>query len=213
MHPRDCPAWEYESIGGYQQILLDRSAELLLNFRTDRDQCATAAIESRPTHARLYLDLTPAKCPYFAGHFRGEEFRCLKHYTVGTLDGDPAVGYAPIDVQDAMRDLEKAIRQGLNSLDQFVASGRSRVAGLIQIVRVAARIFELFLRIHPYANGNGHAARIFVCALLGRYGFWPSTWAIEPRTKDPRYIQSIKAYRTGRTEDLERFILECAKWG
>jgi hypothetical protein len=156
--------------------------------------------------------LTPPRCDYYAGHYRGEELRCLKHYTVG-IKSDPMVGYDPQLVLGEMSLLETTIRDAIVALDAFVASGRKPVACLIQIVKVAARVFELFLRIHPYANGNGHMGRLIVCALFGRYGFWMSRWTVEPRPKDPPYSSAIAQYRRGNVADLEKFMLECAKWG
>jgi len=51
---------------------------------------------------------------------------------------------------------------------------------LAYAVIFACSIFVTFLQIHPYANGNGHAARLVVWAILGRYGYWPKSWPIEP---------------------------------
>lgn len=62
---------------------------------------------------------------------------------------------------------------------------------------VACRTLEWFLRIHPYANGNGHAARIIVIAMLGRYGYWPSNWTIEPRPSALPYDAMITQQRGG----------------
>jgi hypothetical protein len=212
MHPRDCPEWEYDRIPNARVTVRDRAVQLLLQLRADRDRCATVASETRPAHAELFQGLTPARCDYYAGHYRGEELRCLKHYPVG-IASDPMVGYDPQLVLGEMGLLGTTIRDGIVALDAFVASGRSRVACLIQIVKVAAHVFELFLRIHPYANGNGHAGRLIVCALFGRYGFWMSRWTVEPRPKDPPYSGAIAQYRRGTVADLEKFMLECAKWG
>jgi Fic family protein len=73
---------------------------------------------------------------------------------------------------------------------------------------LACRVFEVFLRIHPYANGNGHAARFLIWCLLSRYGYWPKGWPIEPRPPDPPYTHLISEYRNGNWEPLEEFVLK-----
>lgn len=212
MHPRDCPGWEYDRISGARATVRARSVQLLIGLRADANECSVVCADTRPSHASLYQGLTPAKCDYYAGHYRGEDYRCLKYYRV-QIQGDPMVGYDPELVLGEMQQLETTIRDAIAALDKFVQPSRSRPACLIQITRVAARVFELFLRIHPYANGNGHMGRLIVCALFGRYGFWMNRWTVEPRPQDPPYSSSIAAYRRGYVADLEKFLLECAKWG
>jgi Fic family protein len=77
------------------------------------------------------------------------------------------------------------------------------------VVVVACMVFELFLRIHPYANGNGHAARFCTWAILGAFGYWPERWPIEPRPPDPPYTQLLVDYRNGNRVPLERYLLSC----
>jgi Fic/DOC family len=212
MHPRDCPAWEYDKIAGARDVIRERWAELLLGLRADRDQCSAVASDTRSSHAYFFAKLTPAKCDYYAGNFRGEAFRCLQYYRV-QIESDPLVGAVPEEVVVQMAQLSTTIADAIGVLDAFAASGRSRVANLWQVVRVAARVFAEFLTIHPYANGNGHAGRLIVCTLLGRYGFWMKRWSVEPRPPDPPYSRAIADYRRGYVADLEKLILECARWG
>lgn len=212
MRSRDCPAWEYDKIPEARNIILERAGQLLLSLRTDLRECSVVAADTRKSHAHLFEKLTPAKCDYYAGHYRGESFPCLQDYRV-QIASDPLVGADPANVVGEMAQLEADVLASISKLDAFVATGRSRVANLIQIVRVAALVFAQFLTIHPYANGNGHAGRIIVCALLGRYGFWMKHWTVEPRPLDPPYSEAIAEYRRGYVSKLEKFILECAKWG
>jgi hypothetical protein len=77
---------------------------------------------------------------------------------------------------------------------------------LLFVVACASRLFELILRIHPYANGNGHAARFLIWAVLVRYGYPPKKWPIHPRPADP-YIDVIARYRSGDLEALETYVI------
>jgi fido (protein-threonine AMPylation protein) len=190
MHPHDCPSWEYDSIAGAREIIRERAIRLLLRLRATTDECSAVASETRNSHAELFAQLTPSKHDYYAGHFRGEAYRCLLHYRV-QVASDPLVGTNPEDVIGEMTQLNTYVIEAISALDAFVSTGRSRVAKLIRVVQVAARVFVQFLTIHPYANGNGHAGRLIVCALLGRYGFWMKRWDVEPRPVDPPYTQAI----------------------
>ena len=50
----------------------------------EHEGCARvdAARNTRPTHAALFKDLTPPHFTYFAGHYRGEPYRCLETWIV-----------------------------------------------------------------------------------------------------------------------------------
>jgi hypothetical protein len=57
-------------------------------------------------------------------------------------------------------------------------------------------------------NGNGHAARFVLWTILGRYGYWPERWRVDPRPPDPPYTQLIFDYRSGNHEPLETYVLQ-----
>jgi Fic family protein len=110
-----------------------------------------------------------------------------------------------------MTQVERVIREGLALLDanRDVPDAQiSRAQKVLQVVIFACRVFEFFLRVHPYADGNGHAARFLIWFLLGRYGYWPTGWSIEPKPPEPQYSWLISQYRSGNYEPLERFVLQ-----
>jgi hypothetical protein len=80
---------------------------------------------------------------------------------------------------------------------------------LLHTVQVACRFFELVCRVHPYANGNGHAARFCIWAILARYGYFPVRWPIDPPPPDPPYTQLLLDYRAGNPLPLEQYLLGC----
>jgi len=43
---------------------------------------------------------------------------------------------------------------------------------------------------------------------LGRYGYWPENWSIDPRPGNPDYVAMITAYRNGNPQPLEEFMLK-----
>jgi Fic family protein len=71
-------------------------------------------------------------------------------------------------------------------------------------------MFLAFVTIHPYANGNGHAARLVVWALLLRYGFQPTGWPVDPRPipADQYYLAYESFAREGKISLLASQILQ-----
>jgi len=205
MYPSDCPkGWKYEDHPD-RAILTQRTQALLALIRSQKNDTLRTASDSRSQHGFLFNGLTPPGCDYFAGHYRGENFHCLRFYPV-VVPADPRVGAHPSAVEYLMSELRAQLRSGLLALDANVAlSPKQR---LQYIVVLACSVFVNFLTIHPYANGNGHAGRLIVWCITGRYGFWPKNWPIEPRPPDPPYSDMIRVYRDGNREPLEMLILQ-----
>lgn len=202
-HPPDCPGWEYDNHPQKKAVLPDRVAEVLRRLATGQLDTRQVALDTRPAHRHCFQQLTPDGCDYYAGHYRGEQFRCLLHYQVG-VGSDPRVGCPPQGVAYWMNQLVAALGSGLTALDQDVLlSAKDR---LHYLVVLGARAFEFFLRVHPYANGNGHAARFLVWSAFGRYGHWPKNWPVDPQPPPP-YIAAITAYRNGNKQVLESYLL------
>jgi len=73
-------------------------------------------------------------------------------------------------------------------------------------VTFACRVLVEFLRVHPYANGNGHMGRWIVWLILAKFGYWPKKW---PLDTSPPYGRLIELHRDGDTLQLETFVLDC----
>lgn len=204
MHPADCPEWEYNSHPQRRALVPRRVSEVLTDLVTRRIDTLSVAVDTREVHRRVFRELTPAGYEYYAGHYRGEPFRCLRYYPVAIRD-DPRVGARPESVGFWIRELNAEIRSGLMELDANVLLTREQ--RLQYIVALACRAFVFFLTIHPYANGNGHAGRLIVWSVLGRYGHWPRRWPIDPRPPDPPYSQLITRCRDGDPVPLESYLL------
>jgi Fic family protein len=79
---------------------------------------------------------------------------------------------------------------------------------LYATVSFACAAFVQLLTIHPYADGNGHAARFVAWAILGHYDYWPREWTIEPRPTHATYADEIVAHRNGNPTPLIRHMLQ-----
>jgi fido (protein-threonine AMPylation protein) len=207
----DCPQWEYRTNPQHEVILKRKVIDILVKLRNQELNSAESAADSRAVHRYLFEELTPPGHAYFAGHYRGENFPCLKDYGIGVED-DVRVGCNAAIAPQKMEQIAQMVRVGLQLLDttfRLPKAQFSPVEHLLNTVAFACRVFEQVLRIHPYANGNGHAARFILWAILGRYGYWPKRFPIETRPSEPDYIESLVKYRNGETQPLEEYILRC----
>lgn len=207
MHPTDCPEFEYSNDPRKQQILKTRQTEVLVAAREDR--AARLLSDTRPAHEHLFRDLCSPGYEYFAGHYRGETFRCLEFYEV-TIKDDPRVGCQCPRVAGEMASFSKEVRGGIAAIEQagtLPLGSLTKADRLIHAVALACRLFVRFLTIHPYANGNGHIARFVLIGVLMRQGYSLKEFPIDPRPGPP-YIELIRRYRDGQVEFLERYILQ-----
>lgn len=170
---------------------------------TDTEFAAATAIDTREAHKKLFSGVAPRGCEYYAGNYRGSDFRCLKHCTVG-VRSDPRVGEKPHRVALRMHRISAAIKKTLTALDSEAPI--STTEELHRLTTFICQSFVDFLTIHPYANGNGHAARMILCAILLRYGFQPY-WKIDTHPAEP-YADLITEFRNGNTEPLQRYVLQ-----
>jgi fido (protein-threonine AMPylation protein) len=209
IHPPDCPGFEYEHHPERATAIPQRVCQIVTGLRAGTIDAASSASDTRTIHHTLFTGLTPAGHPYFAGHYRGEEYRCLRRYMVQV--GNRVCPPAHI-VLGMMTDVANNIRGAIAALDAGHAIPNSVIpqeVKLLHTVQVACRFFEMVCRVHPYANGNGHAARFCLWAILARYGYFPNTWTIDPRPLDPPYTPLLLAYRAGNHDGFEQHILGC----
>ena len=211
-----CPEnWEYKHLPGWQEILLGNLKPILVDMTT-----RLGFDDTRAAHAEMFSRLTPRHFPWYAGHYRGEPYKCIEHLYVSIgangIVTDEMVGTPPQDVVDSMIFLGDLFREALVALDkknsQVSSLEMSERLFLYQLAEAAADMMQRFLTVHPYANGNGHIARMLVLALLSRYGHRPTEWTVEPRPSSQNYSDNlIKMHRRGMTTPLVKAILTMLK--
>ncbi len=211
VHPRDCPNFDYSLHPNRHEVLERQTRVLLAALRRKEIDDRDLASDTRPVHRHLFSELTPPRHDYYAGHYRGERYRCLRFLQVG-IASDPRVGFPAETVWQWMQELDRIISSSLAGLDashEIPDTRLPREEKLSYTVAVACRLFVAFLTIHPYADGNGHAGRFCIWAILGRYNYWPEQWPIEPSPPNPPYVDLIRQYRDGNSEPLEEYVLQC----
>lgn len=114
--------------------------------------------------------------PAFVGRFRGEPGleRC-------GVRVNHVAGTAPWDVAAELEAFETTLQRVVAGLDAKYPDADSLDAdGLSAVIDLAAWAHAAWIRIHPFANGNGRTARLWANLLLMRYGLPPAV-ALRPR--------------------------------
>jgi fido (protein-threonine AMPylation protein) len=204
MHPPDCPTWEYAS-HPQRAIVPNRVDGILRGLATGTTDTLSLAIDTRQAHRQIFERLTPVGHEYYAGHYRGEPFRCLLFCKV-MVQADPRVGALPEFVSFRMQELSTELRAGIMALDTNCVL--TTIQRLQCMVALACRALVAFLTVHPYVNGNGHAGRLIVWSILGRYGYWPRRWPVDPPPPDPPNTELNVRYRHGDCVPFERYLLQ-----
>ncbi len=206
MHPRDCPSWEYKYHPHYRALAI-RCEAILNSLGRGEIQIDRTLGDTRQLHEQMFGGLTPDLCPYYAGHYRGENYKCLRHNQV-QVRGDSRVGVAANRVAPELANFSshivsrgiKATETAFNISDTNLPPGEK----LYYLVKFACRALVEFLRIHPYVNGNGHVGRLIVWLLLERFGYWPKAWPLDGH---PPYDALLSRFRDGDESPLEAFVL------
>lgn len=207
MHPADCPRWEYQE-HPHRAAVPIRCEAILNRLEKHTLPIDSSLRDSRPLHKEMFENLTPLACPYFAGNYRGERFKCLRHLEV-RVPADARVGVKSTLVAAQLANLlSNVLSSGLKALEDAFKIPDERLAPAQKtnyVVKFSCRLLNEFLRIHPYANGNGHIGRLIVWLVLARFGYWPKEWPLDGH---PAYDDLLSKYRDGYEQALEDFVLK-----
>jgi Fic family protein len=116
----------------------------------------------------------------YRGGFRGDARPALADYevTVGRLPTTRAC-----DVSAEINELISELQERVSRLDKLDAQGDPSVLAhdfVEAVLETAAWLHCEWVRIHPFVNGNGRTARMWVLWLSGRYGL-PQLLTLRPR--------------------------------
>jgi hypothetical protein len=83
-------------------------------------------------------------------------------------------GVAAPNVRNALAEFDRTLQPILERLDQLIPSGVDPNADrTVAILEVCASVHAEWIRIHPFANGDGPTARLWVNGLAMRYNLPP----------------------------------------
>jgi fido (protein-threonine AMPylation protein) len=139
----------------------------------------TAETES---HARAPLNLDTARRwqrgiiqdlavpdPAYVGKFRGEPGLERCQVRVGWRWGVPAA-----EVSNALLEFEQRMQQAIALLDSLIPADAFPNADQTNaVIELCAWVHAEWVRIHPFANGNGRTARLWVNSIAMRYALPP----------------------------------------
>jgi hypothetical protein len=119
--------------------------------------------------------------PYYAGEPRDSDPACpeLQGYEV-KIGG--SLGTPSAQVLGALADFESGARRAVAPLDQAIPVGTKPRQGreLSAVISLCAVLHGEWVRIHPFANGNGRTARLWANWAALRYGLPPFV-TVKPR--------------------------------
>jgi hypothetical protein len=133
----------------------------------------------------------------YVGHFRGDPtVKELVGYEVGIGRLQPdglteKVGVYSRDLAVQISTLIAQIQAGIRQLDSALEPGLRPVTSeaVEAVVLLAARAHGEWVRLHPFANGNGRTARVWANFIALRYSL-PAFVAVKPRPADAAYARA-----------------------
>jgi hypothetical protein len=158
------PDWDEDS------PQLRRNLESLLRqIRDEGRQRSALGVESlRGWHAAAMekLDVPDQSA---VGRFRGESGLKSVEVRIGAH-----LGVASVDVAEALDKFDAILKSVVAQLDLSIPPGADLNADqLAALLAVCGWAHAEWVRIHPFANGNGRTARLLANALAMRYGLPP----------------------------------------
>ncbi|MCH8238174.1 MAG: Fic family protein [Proteobacteria bacterium] len=137
--------------------------------------------------------------PEWMGRFRGEP---------GLVGCEVAVGDYPgvssDQVEEELKAFEEKLLKSVKLLDREIQPGKDMAADQVRsVIDLCAWVHAEWVRIHPFANGNGRTARLWVNFLAMRYGLPPFA-RLRPRPDDDGYEAAALTAMTGEWEPTVR---------
>ena len=179
------PDWDADSPGLRRNL-----ARLLESIKQDARQRKQPTVETARSWQSEIMRNLQADDPKYVGAFRGEAG--LENVQV-QVNG--IFGVAAPEVADALGEFEQRLQLAVAYLDNLVSPGDEPNADQIAvIVEICAWAHAEWVRIHPFANGNGRTARLWANSLAMRYGLPPFV-GLRPRPEGDYALASEKAMR------------------
>ncbi len=156
--------WDADSAQLEQNLL-----RVLETIRDNARRRTVLSVETaRRWQAEILRDLATPD-PRYVGRFRGESnLEKVQVHVNGRF------GVAARDVASALAAFERTIQPVIARLDALIPAGTDPNADeLAAILEVCAWVHAEWIRIHPFANGNGRTARLWVNSIAMRYQLPP----------------------------------------
>ena len=157
--------------------------------------------DARDWHKSMMRGLDPGMDPVVVGGFRGEPGMETIGVRVGALHGTK-----PWLVGFELQTFEDQLQAKLRRLDtKYPTASLLDGPGCGRVIDVAAWAHSEWVRIHPFANGNGRTARMWANLVLLRYGM-PPVLQYRPRPSGAEYAAAGAAGMQGNDIPARAFI-------
>lgn len=188
--------WDDDPPGSEPRIAAN-IRDLLQTLSRAAGQRADPAVgDAQDWHRRIYEGV-PLPVPYYAGEVRDSDanFPELDGYEVAV---GPFRGVPSRFVPQELAIFEANARQAVTGLDAAVPAGQppAKAQDLHAVLTLCAVLHGEWVRIHPFANGNGRTARVWANWAALRYGLPPFV-SIKPRPPGHPYALAAVAGMQG----------------
>jgi Fic/DOC family len=142
---------------------------VLSGVREDSRQRLTPTVEAaRKWQRDIMHRLTPPE-PHYVGRFRGEPGLEGCEVAIGSRRGVPSDR-----VEAELETFEAKLQGAVQALDELIEPNQDLTADEVAtVIDLCAWAHSEWVRIHPFANGNGRTARLWADAIAMRYGLPP----------------------------------------
>ena len=167
------PDWDADSPELRQNL-----ARLLEEIAARADLREKPTIELAREWQRRFMHGLAAELRY-VGAFRGEPGLEKTGVKIGRYRGTPAA-----KVAEELKRFEKILQVAVAQLDRILPAGKELNPDEYgAVIDLCAWAHAEWVRIHPFANGNGRTARLWASFLAMRYGLPPFV-RLRPRPDD-----------------------------
>ncbi len=164
-----------------------------------RELVAPTVEAARRWQAEIMHGLTSPD-PHLVGRFRGEPGLEACEVAVGNERGVPSE-----HVAHQLNSFEARLQRAVRALDELIEPGREISADeLAAVIDLCAWAHSEWVRIYPFANGNGRTARLWADAIAMRYGLPPFV-RLRPRP-DKGYAAACAAAMVGRWQPMSQLF-------
>lgn len=193
--------WDAESAR-----LHDNLKQVLRTIRDSAKQRAPISVEDAKRWHAAIMDGLDAPDPNYVGRFRGEPGLERLGVRIDAQEGTP-----PQKVAEEVAAFERHLARAIQYLDTLLAPGTTPSADVLDaVIDVCGWAHAEWVRIHPFANGNGRVARLWANMIAMRYGLPPFV-RLRPRPEGDDYALASVFAMNGDwrpTADVFRAMLE-----
>ena len=144
-------------------------ARVLAEIVSAGERRATPALETARRWQSVVMQGLDVPAPKFVGAFRGEPGLETLQVQVGVHNGVNSAGLA-----EALARFEEKLQRLVAELDEHLPIEQKADADqLAAIIDLCAWVHAEWMRMHPFANGNGRTACLWANSIAMRYGLPP----------------------------------------